>query len=95
MFKSVEILAALPIKEVWADSDGYRRITIYVSEYNGLDKMFKSIVLKIASKMPLDIMVFYMNAWAKVVWMDQEYISLDYYPNGFYAVVKRAELGLL
>lgn len=86
----------MPIKEVWADSDGYRNLTVYVGlkPPGELDQLAKNMALAMAKKLQLTVIVRTPQGWAQVVWMDEEYISVDYRPNGFYWIYKRAELGL-
>jgi hypothetical protein len=62
---------------------------------NEFDPMDKGLILRIAEKMPLTLRVKDPEGmWPKLVWIDQEYVSVDYAPHGFYWVFKRAELGL-
>jgi hypothetical protein len=88
-----EILKALGLKTVWVDSDGFRGIDAYCNA--PADELFDEtpvpMVLKIAEKMPLRL--FFLDPhkqFGKVVWMDQEYISLEYERG--YNIWKRVEL---
>jgi hypothetical protein len=56
--------------------------------------MAVGLVLGLAKRLPLTLRVKYNSWWPKIVWIDQEYVSLDFRPEGFYYVAKRKELGL-
>lgn len=91
-----DILRSLPVAEVFVDSDGYRYVCAYLGGSPGdeYDSMAVGLVLGLAKRLPLTLRVKYNSWWPKIVWIDQEYVSLDFRPEGFYYVAKRKELGL-
>jgi hypothetical protein len=96
IFDEKKILSSLPVSEVFVDSDGYRYVCAYLggSPDSMLDSMDVRLVQRLAQKLPLTLRVRYNTWWPKIVWIDQEYVSLDFRPEGFYYVTKRKELGL-
>jgi hypothetical protein len=77
----------------YAESDGYRCIDVWVNvdPPPEFDMLSKEVILAIADKMPLNLWIRDPHGRdGKVVWMDEEYVSLDY--GSGYIVWKRTEL---
>jgi hypothetical protein len=96
IFREIDILRALPDVPLYVDSDGYRGITAYLGArpVDDFELTSRPMVLALARKLPLTLRVQYHSWWPRLVWIDQEYVSLDFRPEGFYYVTKRKELGL-
>lgn len=89
-----DILKALEVKEVYAESDGYRHIDAFINVKPPEDfaMMRTEVVLHIAKSMPLHI--FFEDPHrqlGEVVWMDEFYIALKY-TDGWGNVWKKVEL---
>lgn len=96
IWKTTEILRALPQDEYWVDSDGWHSITAYtVCPDPVFETEKRGVILAIAKRLPLIIRIPYQSEWPMIVWLDEEYMSLRYdQTTNFYSVIKRAEVNL-
>jgi hypothetical protein len=83
-------------REVYAESDGWRRVDVYPNIVADTDALMPvNVILKIAEKMPMHIWLRDLHGRdGEVIWVDQEYVSLRYGFEG-YNVWRRAELSVL
>jgi hypothetical protein len=79
---------------LYAESDGFHKCDVFlnVEPPEGFEKLPRATLIAIGERMPLELWVRDpYGRDGKVVWMDEELVSLEY-ANGGYIVWKRVEL---